>query len=125
MKTLVDTSILIDVLRGSEAAANLLRQHRARGPLCSSLVVKAEVLAGMRTTEETQTLGLLAALEWHEVNSAIAETAGRLGREWLPSHGGIDTADLLIASTALELGCELLTRNIRHFPMFPDLTAPY
>ncbi len=103
----------------------MLREHRARGVLCSSVVVKAEVLAGIRPAEQPQTLGLLAALEWHDVTATVAETAGRLGREWLPSHRGIDTADLLIASTAIELGCELLTRNTRHFPMFPDLTVPY
>ena len=117
--------MLIDVLRGDPAAVAVLRGARAVGPLQSSVVVRAEVLAGMRAGEEAATSGLLDALDWHDVTVDVAEEAGRMGRRWLPSHRGIDTADLLIAATASVLGPSLLTRNTRHFPMFPDLAAPY
>jgi predicted nucleic acid-binding protein len=43
----------------------------------------------------------------------------------LPSHHGIDGADLAIAATAILTGAELLTLNVRHFPMFPTLRRPY
>ena len=52
---------------------------------------------------------------------ALARTAARQ----LPSHRGIDSADLAIAATAAGLEARLLTRNVRHFPMFPDLRSPY
>lgn len=55
----------------------------------------------------------------------MAEEAGALGRQWLPSHRGIDGADLAIAATAILLDAELLTLNVRHFPMFPELRRPY
>ena len=32
---------------------------------------------------------------------------------------------LAIAATAIRNNAVLLTRNIRHFPMFPTLQAPY
>ncbi len=48
-----------------------------------------------------------------------------LGREWLPSHHTIDSADLAIAATAVCTNARLLTRNVKHFPMFTDLQAPY
>jgi len=48
-----------------------------------------------------------------------------MGRKWLPSHHPIDGADLAIAATAIRCGARLLTRNVRHFPMFADLQAPY
>lgn len=32
---------------------------------------------------------------------------------------------MLIAGTALELGLELTTLNVRHFPMFDDLAPPF
>lgn len=125
MSALVDTSVLIDVLRGSDAATELLVARRAVGPLQSSLVVRAEVLAGMRPSEEAVTRRLLDSIEWHPVDELIVEEAGRLGRRWLPSHRGIDVADLLVAATALNLSVDLVTRNVRHFPMFPGLCAPY
>ena len=48
-----------------------------------------------------------------------------MGRKWLPSHHPIDGTDLAIAATAIRCGARLLTRNVRHFPMFADLQAPY
>ncbi|MDQ2881576.1 MAG: type II toxin-antitoxin system VapC family toxin [Actinomycetota bacterium] len=122
---LVDTSVLIDILRGLEPAEAAIEEHRRHGVLHSSSVVHAEVLAGMRPHEERRTRELFDAFEWHPADQVVAEEAGRLGRRWLPSHRGIDTADLLIAATASVLGLPLLTRNVRHFPMFPDLAAPY
>jgi len=43
----------------------------------------------------------------------------------LPSHHTIDGADLAIAATTIRTSSRLLTRNVRHFPMFTDLRSPY
>jgi predicted nucleic acid-binding protein len=125
MTVLVDTSVLIDVLRGDRAATSALVDARRRGPLHASEVTRLEVLAGMRPREEDATRSLLAVLVLHPLDEMVAEKAGELGRRWLPGNRGIDAADLAIAATALSLGAELYTRNIKHFPMFPDLSAPY
>jgi predicted nucleic acid-binding protein len=122
---LVDTSILIDYLRGHDAAAQLLEGKRAEGPLHASEITRLEILAGMRPKEEQLTRTLLSTLVWHPVDAEIAEDAGALGRQWLPSHHTIDGADLAIAATAIRLRSELLTRNVKHFPMFADLRRPY
>jgi predicted nucleic acid-binding protein len=125
MSVLVDTSILIDVLRGERAAADVLRDAREEGPLQASEVTRLEVLAGMRAKEEKATRALFGAFTWHPVDERVSEAAGELGREWLPRNRGIDSADLAIAATALELDARLLTRNIKHFPMFSGLASPY
>lgn len=125
MSVLVDTSILIDYLRGHQAAATLLEQERESGVLHASEISRLEVLAGMRPAEETATHSLLSILEWHPVDTEIAQHAGALGRQWLPRRKGIDSADLAIAATVLRTGTQLLTLNIKHFPMFPGLLAPY
>lgn len=125
MTTLVDTSILIDVLRGVPAARSALREARQAGPLHASEVTRLEVLAGMRPNEESATRALFDALVWHPLDASIAEVAGDLGRRWLPAHRGIDSADLAIAATAVVLDARLSTRNIKHFPMFGALSAPY
>lgn len=125
MTVLIDTSVLIDHLRGVPAASRTLLSCRDHGALHASEVTRLEVLAGMRPEEEVATSGLLRHLEWLPVTTAIAEEGGRLGRQWLPGHRGIDSADLAIAGTALVHDLALVTRNVRHFPMFADLRAPY
>ncbi|SDX94327.1 hypothetical protein SAMN05661080_01790 [Modestobacter sp. DSM 44400] len=125
MTALVDTSILIDYLRGHEQAAAVLEGERMAAPLQASEITRLEVLAGMRPAEEDATRSLLSTLVWHPVDADVAEDAGALGRRWLPSHHTIDSADLAIAATAIRTSSRLLTRNVRHFPMFHDLRAPY
>jgi predicted nucleic acid-binding protein len=122
---LVDSSVLIDYLRGHDGAAELLEQERGAAPLHASEITRLEVLAGMRPSEEEGTRSLLATLIWHPVDAEVAEEAGALGRQWLPSHQTIDGADLAIAATVIRTDSRLLTRNVRHFPMFQDLRSPY
>jgi hypothetical protein len=125
VSALVDTSILIDYLRGHASAGDLLERERAADVLHASEITRIEVLAGMRPAEEDATRALLSTLVWHPVDAEIAEEAGALGRQWLPSHHTIDSADLAIAATAVRTDARLLTRNVRHFPMFTDLQAAY
>lgn len=125
MSAFVDTSVLVDVLRGWQPALKTMEERRPAGPLHSSVVVKIEVLAGMRSTDEQQTRRLLKAVEWHPINEEVIEQAGLFGRQWLPSHSGIDVADLIVAATAKVLHLDLLTCNVHHFPMFSGLQAPY
>jgi predicted nucleic acid-binding protein len=120
---LYDTSVLIDHLRGVAAARELLRSDP--GVPHASELTRLEVLAGMRPQEADATQALLGLFAFHAVDREVAELAGVLGRRYLPAFGGIDSVDLGIAATAQRLGLELVTRNVKHFPMFPDLAPPY
>jgi predicted nucleic acid-binding protein len=55
----------------------------------------------------------------------VARTPAALAREHRRAHSGIDDADYLIAATALLLDAELLTTNVRHFPMLEGLSPAY
>ena len=127
MRLVLDTSVLIDHLRGRpRAATEIIPSAIARGDeLWSSYVVRAEVLAGMRSGEETATRDLLRLVSWVEVDEAMTEAAGALGRRFLRSHRGIDVADLLVAALTQALDAELMTTNLKHYPMFEGLKAPY
>lgn len=125
MTVLVDTSVLIDYLRGDRGAAAVLEAELSAGPLHASEITRLEVLAGMRPNEAEPTRSLLSVLRWHPVDEQVAEKAGELGRAWPPSHGEIDGADLAVAATAPLLDARLMTTNVRHFPMFAELTRPY
>lgn len=127
MRLLLDTSVLIDFLRGRPAGAvALINRALVRGDeLWSSEVVRAELLAGMRPSEEPATRELLGLLSWVGVDDSLAEAAGALGRRYLKSSPGIDIADLLVAASADRLDAELKTTNVKHFPMFKGLQPPY
>ena len=51
--------------------------------------------------------------------------SGQLARRYRKSHSGIGAVDYLIAATAIVIDAELLTTNVRHFPMFANLEPPY
>jgi predicted nucleic acid-binding protein len=122
----VDTSILIDHLRGDERARNALSEAlQSRERLHGSVMTKVEVLAGMRDREEKKTRRLLNLMDWVPVTDSIAERAGELARAYLRSHPGVDPVDYVIAATTEQLGAELWTRNSKHFPMFANLPNPY
>ncbi|MDQ2939366.1 MAG: type II toxin-antitoxin system VapC family toxin [Actinomycetota bacterium] len=123
---LLDTDVLIDYLRDAPAAVRLLDPRIVAGePVAASVISKAEVLAGMRTSEEERTVRTLGSLALLAVNDAIATRAGALARHYRSSHPGIGLADYLIAATAVLLNAELWTQNPRHFPMFGGLEPPY
>lgn len=127
MRLILDTSVLVDHLRGRpQAATELIPKALARGDeLWSSEIVRAELLAGMRTGEESATRDLLGLISWVDVDQSLAEAAGALGRQYLPSHQGIDVADLIVAALTRHLDGDLKTTNVKHFPMFPAMKPPY
>jgi hypothetical protein len=123
MSIVFDTSILIDVLRGDAAALGYVRRV-TDVPACSE-VTRIEVSRGLRSGERTSAEGLFRTLHWVPVDEPIARRAGELGRRWDRHRPGISLADLVIAATAEQVDAELATANVRHFPMFEDLQAPY
>jgi predicted nucleic acid-binding protein len=123
---LLDTSIAIDHLRGLPEATVLLGALvDADELLLASEVVRFELLAGVRKGEVEALEQFFTALSWVPVGEEVARTAGELARRHRRSHSGIDDADYLIAATAVLLDADLLTKNVRHFPMLTGLVAPY
>ena len=121
--TVLDTTVVIDHLRGVPAAGDYLRVLPAV-PTCSE-ITRAEVLQGLRRAERRAAEALFTVLHWADVDERITRRAGGLGRRYRRSHPGLALADLVIAATALELGQPLATLNVKHFPMFPRLRPPY
>jgi predicted nucleic acid-binding protein len=123
MSVVFDTSILIDILRNDRAAL-----HYVGGvpevPACSE-VTRVEVVRGLRSAERTKAEQLFRTIRWLPVDEPTARRAGELGRRWDRHQPGISLADLVVAATTEQLDGELATTNVRHFPMFEGLEAPY
>jgi predicted nucleic acid-binding protein len=123
---LIDTTIAVDHLRGVPAAVELLTSLTEAGDdLVASELVRFELLAGVRNTELTALDEFCSALRWAQVTGDVARVGGQLARRYRKSHSGIGAVDYLIAATALVIDAELLTTNVRHFPMFTKLKRPY
>jgi predicted nucleic acid-binding protein len=122
---LVDSDVLIAHLRGVQSARNWLVAARREGPLAISVVSTVELVAGMRSAERREVWRLLAAFRPEPVTEPIARRAGDFWRHHRRSHSGIGLGDYLIAATAEAKGYQLATLNVRHFPMFKSLRAPF
>jgi len=123
---LLDTSIAVDHLRGYPPATALLEgiiETDVRA--AASELTRFELLAGVRPHELSALEELFGVIEWVPVVEEMARQAAGFARSYRRSHSGIGVADYLIAGTVAVLGAELLTLNIRHFPMFDGLRAPY
>ena len=121
---LFDTSVLIAHLRGDRRATDLLlsvstKERRA------SVLTRVEIEGGMRSEERASVAGLFGSLRLLPVSDAIARRAGELLRAYRRSHGGIDLVAYVVAATAELHDARLMTLNVRHFPMFPELRRPY
>jgi predicted nucleic acid-binding protein len=122
---LFDSTVLIAHLRGQLEATSLLRAAVADNEAAASVLSRVEIEGGMRSGERADIARLFSALHMESVSDAIAARAGGLLRKYRRSHSGIDLIDYVIAATAEELDAELMTLNVRHFPMFKNLRAAF
>jgi hypothetical protein len=118
---LLDTNILIFRLRRYPQVEHLLHQLTDNGDWYISSIIRTEILAGMRSHEEKETLRLLNSLISLPVDNTIADRAGRLLHQYARQGLTLSFPDALIAATALEHTLTLVTTNAKHFPM-PELS---
>ena len=120
---LLDTTVLVDLLRKNTAALTWLRS--TTGKPAVSVVSLTELFAGARTRrEEQEILVLERSVRLLSLDRDIAVRAGVFVRLYGASHN-IDDPDAIIAATTEHHGLKLATLNIKHFPMFPKLKRPY
>lgn len=124
MTRLFDSTVLIAHLRGERAATDLLRAAVTDGAL-ASVLSRVEIEGGMRSDERADVARLFTAVRLEPVTDSIASRAGAMLRRFRRSHSGIDLVDYVVAATAEELDAELMTLNVRHFPMFEGLAPPF
>ena len=113
---LVDTSVLIYLLRGKSEHQKLIRDLLLGGfVLTTSAVNIAELYAGMRQREEQATAELLSAFTQLPLTPGIAQRAGETtaARRRMGRTHTLD--DMMIAATAIEYGYALVTDNQKDF----------
>jgi predicted nucleic acid-binding protein len=115
---LLDTTVLIDVLRGRRRAVERLTALRQHGdvPFTTPISVE-EIHRGLRDTERAAAIRLFDGLRIAPIGRSEGVQAG----DWRRDHGAGGTtlaqADCLIAAVAVALGVPLATGNPKDFPM--------
>jgi len=120
----LDTTFLIDLLKGDAEARRKAREwHESGEALSTPAPAVAEVLLGAYFRGGTylrDALSMTATLTVLEVDAAVATEAGRLGAELLRHGQAASLADLLIAACAKVRQHILVTRD-EGFARIPGL----
>ena len=117
---LLDTSILIDVLRGYKPARTWIVSVPPSARFVS-VVTAAELLSGCRNQTEQRAVDReLALYQTVWLDEAISQAALQLYRRFHLSHS-VGFLDCLIAATATGRGLRLATLNLKHFAPFPNI----
>jgi len=122
---LLDTTVLIDVLRGRDDARARLIELRRSGDVPFICAVNAEEVArGLRDTEQEAAVRLVGGLREVPLGADEGWKAGRWRREFAALGVTLAQADCLVAAAAAALGGRLATGNPKHFPM-PELQVEH
>ena len=126
VRWLVETSIMVDVLRGSESARSWV-DSVPRGCRHISVVTAAELYSGCRNRLEQRKVSrelVLYKTLW--IDEAISMRALSLYEGHHLSHG-VGFLDCIISATAELHALSLATLNLKHFRALPGLvlTKPY
>jgi predicted nucleic acid-binding protein len=117
-KYLMDSTAIIDHLRGDPAVTNGMLRLLGDGHVLGTTGVNiAEVERGLRQRERTKAESLFDRLAFFDITREAAIRAGRYQAEWARKGRTIQTADALIAGTARAHGAVVMTDNVDDFPM--------
>lgn len=115
---LLDTTVLIDVLRGRAGTVERLTALRSADDMpYTSAVNVEEVVRGLRGTEVERARLLFEGLRIAPLGADEGVRAGTWRREYARRGVTLAQADCLIAAAASAVGARLATGNPKHFPM--------
>jgi tRNA(fMet)-specific endonuclease VapC len=118
LNLLIDSTDLIDFLRGKPGSIELLQEaFRSADGVYASAMNVAEVYGGIRSCEEAKTHALLESLRCLPISFDIARHAGKLRTQFLRKGRTHSIQDMIVAATALEHGLTLVTQNRKDFPI--------
>jgi predicted nucleic acid-binding protein len=126
MRYLLDSSLLIDHLRGHRPAVDRFRRLFEDGDdVFVNDVVVCELATGAKVHPDPALTALLEPLEFVQPGPDAAHLAGRWRRAARDRGLVLSVPDALIAAAAHSLDAAILTRNVRDFELTPVRIEPY
>ena len=118
MRLLLDTNVLIDVLKGETTARDWLEEQQQPAV---SVITWIEVLVGCRTAESQTVEAWLDSFERLPLDRDVARESVQARQRH-----GLKVPDAIILATARCHGLTLATRNSKDFPLsLGDVLHPY
>jgi predicted nucleic acid-binding protein len=122
---LLDTTVLIDVLRGKPETLRRLRALRRAGDSVQTSAINVEeTVRGLRATEREAAERLFAAVRVVPLLEPEGWQAGHWRREFASRGRTVSQADCLVAAAALAAGARVATGNPKDFP-FEELDVEH
>ncbi len=134
MGVILDSSILIAGERRKDSVWEVLERVEAvcgKTVAALSAVTAVELTHGIyrakadadRKRREIFIEELFQSVAVHPLTLEVARLAGRIHGEQMGQGVSIDFPDLLIGATALHLGFDVATLNVKHFQVIPGLNV--
>ena len=114
---LLDTDVLIWVLRGKKDIVGKVSELKNKSPLGISVISTAEIYKNIFSSELTVTEDYLEQHIIFDVDQKIAKTAGLYWQQYAKQLKNLSLTDCLIAGTANVNSLILVSLNTKHFPM--------
>lgn len=128
MGLIIDSSIFIAAERG---VLDLTAKLPPETPVAISAITVSELLHGVHRAKTTEQKvkrqafvgGLLARLPCIAFEAQVATIHAQLAAELASQGTTVGAHDLIIAATAISVGYEVATRDLRSFPRVPGLNV--
>lgn len=114
---LIDTDIIIWILRGNKKYEDFLQNLKYKGSLSISTVTIAEIYKNIYPSEIMKTENVLHEFETWDATTTIAKQAGLYWQQYSKQLKNLSLTDCLIAGTANINNLVLVSLNAKHFPM--------
>ena len=121
-RLLLDSTVLIDALRGRPAADRVARLRREGIQPWTCAISVEEIWRGLRPEEEAAAQRLFSGLRLAPLGLQEGRQAGTWRREFAERGVTLHQTDCLVAAAALGVRAALATANAADFPM-PELTV--
>lgn len=126
MRYLLDSDWVADWLKGRLEAKKLVSSFTPEDEIFISLITYGEIYEGIYFGNDSETAEvsfrkLLRFVDVLPLNRDILRRFARIRGDLRRKGQLIADLDLLIASTALQYGFTLMTRNLKHFERIPEL----
>ena len=116
-RLLLDSTVLIDALRGRPAAERLRSLRRLGIEPWACAISVEEIWRGLRVSEESSAHRLFQGLRIAPLGVAEGILAGSWRRDFARRGHTLHQADCLIGAAAVGIGAALATANVADFPM--------
>lgn len=114
---LVDTDILIWIIRGERQYVQWFEDLKKGTSLSISSVTIAEIYKNVFPSELVNTEAIINDFTVWDVTGSIAKQAGLYWQQYTKRFKNLSLLDCMIAATAREHDLTLLSLNLKHFPM--------